>query len=201
MKGDIGLLGGSFNPVHIGHLNLAIEMQERHQLHEVWFSPATISPFKQHEKSVEPKHRLAMLQLAIADIPGFKIIDYELTRPGPSYTIDTIEFLLNEMNKQPVPRQLHLIIGDDMLEGLPNWHRIDDIIRLVPLLVGCRLSKYELEKIENPLLQKAVDRGMTETRRMEISSTDVRNRLSAGLCCRSLVTEKVLDYINKHHLY
>jgi nicotinate-nucleotide adenylyltransferase len=201
-EGNIGLFGGSFDPVHFGHINLAIEMIEKRFLSEVWFCPAALSPFKQNsEQPVSGHHRLEMLKLALESIPQCSIIDIELLRQPPSYTIETIEALEEKMKDRSDRYRLHLIIGDDAIAGLNDWYRISDIIKKATLLVGKRLSINELIAFKDPLLREAIQRGMTETRRMEISSTDVRERLRQGLCCEHLIPQKVLDYIERHHLY
>lgn len=197
---SIGILGGSFDPVHLGHLNLAMEMVEKRRLDEVWWCPAQLNPHKAGRAPVlPPLHRLSMLRLALAKFSKFKIIELELARSGPSYTIDTVEQLLIDL--QP-GSQLFLIIGEDALIGLPRWHRIDELIQKAPLLVGRRVEEEQLAAItSSQALRRAIELGMTKTRFMEISSTEVRSRLRQGLNCRHLLPEKVMDYIEIHDLY
>src|SRR5262249_44608705 len=107
-KKKIGLLGGTFDPFHFGHLNLAIEMKEKQGLDQVWFCPARLSPFKLQEQATDGQHRLKMIQLAIEGLPFFQALDLELLREGPSYTIDTI---LELQRREGEGVQFYLILG------------------------------------------------------------------------------------------
>ncbi|MBM3184600.1 MAG: nicotinate-nicotinamide nucleotide adenylyltransferase, partial [Chlamydiae bacterium] len=101
MHKTIGFFGGTFDPIHLGHLNLAIQLSEIHHLHEVLFCPAYCSPFKkENQPHVNGEHRLRMCQLALEDIPRFRVISYEVERADPSYTIDTLRALKQEMGKE-----------------------------------------------------------------------------------------------------
>lgn len=191
---SIGLYGGSFNPIHLGHLNLAMEMLEKSSLDEVWLCPAQISPYKLNEPPISADHRLAMLKLAISDMPGLAICDLELFRPAPSYTIDTLEALLNDADMRNVA--FSLIMGEDTAASFSQWHRAAEVASLVPLLVGCR-SGVEMT-LHDPFHKSF---RLVHTKVFDVSSTDVRLRLAKGKCCRHLVREKVLDYINENRLY
>lgn len=202
MGGDltkkIGFFGGTFDPPHFGHLNLAIEMQERKGLDEVLFSPAYLSPFKQNRPPIpDPIHRLKMVELMIKDIPSFKVVDWEIRRQAPSYTIDILEFLIRG-NPQS---EICLLLGGDALEGFEKWHRVEDIVRLVPLLIGSRLHGQSPIASGNSLVLQALEQGMVKTRIMEISATDLRNRLEKKLYCGHLLPKEVLDYIKQFDLY
>ena len=196
----IGLYGGSFDPIHFGHINLAIEILEAHNLDEVWFCPAQISPHKLHNHPIASEHRISMLQLAIKDIPQFRVTTIELERPGPSYTVDTVRFLVENEKHAVIPKQFYLIIGDDSVPGFFNWHKPNEIIEMVPILVGKRaLVSPPLEG--NPKICAALRQGMTPTSIIEISSRNIRQRLQAKLYCGHLLPVKVLDYIYTHQLY
>lgn len=171
-----GFLGGSFDPIHLGHLNLAISLKEAAGLDHVIICPAWVSPFKEGKKMASPEHRLNMCRLAIEGLKGFEVLDYEIKKGGPSYTIDTIKYL---------NRPLRLLLGDDQLEAFSRWKEADLLKQLAPPLVGSRLKK----EGENPIPI------------MEISSTLIRERLKSGLPCVHLVPYKVLDYIFKNDLY
>ncbi len=188
-KVKVGVLGGSFDPVHFGHLNLALSLKETCLLDEVLFVPAGISPFKEGAPPVvSSEHRLAMLKLAIAPIKGFRVIDWELKEKGPSYTIDTVRKLSEDPSLQ-----LHLLLGDDHIASFQRWKEADELIRLAPPLIGTRGSADPLQqtppgkRVNIPVL--------------DISSTVIRDRLSQKKYCGHLMPASVLDYIAQHRLY
>lgn len=199
---SIGLLGGTFDPIHFGHLNLAFELMEKRQLNEVWFIPAYTNPLKEKIPSQAIDHRLKMLQLAIQGIPQFKIKDIEIKRAPPSYTIDTIKTLMAEEESQSIPAQFYLLLGEDCFHSLPQWHLPGEIVKCVRLLIGLRggVEKKELHILPS-LIRKAVEEGITPIRLMEISATDIRKRLAQGLYCGHLVPAPVLEYIQRNKLY
>jgi nicotinate-nucleotide adenylyltransferase len=200
----IGIFGGSFDPIHIGHLNLAAEMMEAHYLHEVWFCPAAQNPLK-HNVTAGAEQRLEMLRLAIEGQPRFRILETEIKKEGPSYTIDTLEALSLEQEGSAEPNTFALILGYDAAKGFHLWHRPDEIITYAFPLVGRRINEVEEgpegEFEGSPEVIEALKKGLTPTRIMEISSIEVRYRLRKGKYCGHLVPGKVLDYISKHHLY
>lgn len=199
-KPTIGLFGGTFDPPHLGHLNLAVEMLEKHGLDEVWFCPARVNPFKQKEPPTSTEHRVAMLKLALGPYPRFRILEDEINRVGPSYTFDTLHTLIQKEKSQSKPAQFALILGEDAIGGFSKWHRAEEIVRLVPLLIGSR-SNIHGEVAGSKEILEAIDQGLTNTRIMEISATEVRARLKKGLFCGHLVPREVLDYIKTYHLY
>lgn len=176
----IGILGGSFNPPHIGHVILALEMKEHHNLDEVWLIPAGVNPHKQGLDQQTKHHRLAMIKLAIGGVPGLKVIPYEVEKEGPSYTIDTLRYL-----KATYPdTQFFLILGDEAYQKLSTWKEGNEIPKLASILIGRRgLNKGEKNRL------------------VEISATEIRDRLKKGLYCGHLVPLKVVDYIKQNHLY
>ena len=115
----IALFGGTFDPVHYGHLRLAEEAREAAGLERVLFVPAHMSPFRQQEPISPPRHRIDMARLAIADNPTFEVSELEIQRGGVSYTVDTVTTL----RAQYPDAELHLILGADALQGFPNWYR------------------------------------------------------------------------------
>lgn len=188
----IGLLGGSFDPVHLGHLNLAIAIQELCFLDEVLIIPAGVSPFKQNAPPIAtPEHRLAMLQLAISQVPNFRIIDWELKASGPSYTIETVRRIAQENDCQ-----LFLLLGEDHLPTFQHWKEVEKLTELAPLLVGTRGEKGAVESYPQVFGGKRVQIPV-----FEISSTWIRQRLSEKKYCGHLLPAAVLDYILKHRLY
>ncbi|MBS0623688.1 MAG: nicotinate (nicotinamide) nucleotide adenylyltransferase [Verrucomicrobia bacterium] len=175
----IGLFGGSFNPVHFGHLNLAIYLKETYQLSEVWWIPAHASPFRLHEPMVSPQHRFKMVELALEGLEDFKVLDLEVCRPPPSYTIDTIR----QLQSMYPNKKFALLCSEDVLEYLDSWKEAEELKKRVRILVGAR----EKQRDSCPIMQ--------------ISSTQIRKRLEKGLYCGHLVPSKVLDYISENHLY
>ena len=133
----IGILGGTFDPPHYGHLLIANEVLSELNLDEIWFMPNQEPPHKQKSESVENSDRLRMLELAIMENPAFKIEKLELERFGPSYTVDTMKIL----NERFPDHQFFFIIGADMIEYLPKWHKIDELIKLVQF-VGVERPTY-----------------------------------------------------------
>lgn len=200
MSEPIGIYGGTFNPVHFGHLNLAFEMLEKRSLSKIYFCPAALSPFKREVESIAFEHRLEMLKYAIEEIPQFLIIENELLRPPPSFTIDTIEELIAEDLRKEQHPEYFLIIGEDALAGFPSWHRAGDIIKKVKLLIGTR-SCEKSPCCDSYEMQNAIEKGMTQTRIFDISSSEIRERIQQKKYCGHLLPRKVLDYIYRNRLY
>jgi len=196
----IGFFGGTFDPIHFGHINLALQLSEKHHLDEVLFCIAARSPFKKNRPpAAEAKHRLAMTRLAIQDIPGFKVSEIELQRSGISYTIDSLRSLRAEFERGHEAVQLYILLSDESLENFHLWKNAEEIVQLAAPLVGFRTISHE--KIPASPVKGALLKGLTLTNRFEISSTQIRSRLKKGLYCRHLMPFKTLDYIHKHRLY
>lgn len=202
-KKRIGIYGGTFDPLHFGHLNLAIQIKEIHSLDEVMFCPVQMNPHKLGQKTSSFLHRLNMLKLAIGNTNGFSITEVEAKREGPSYTIDTLVDLFDEQNRRNIPTEFSLILGDDAIPNFFKWHKPEEIIKLVPLYIGRRLeSPIDINKLTgNKEICNAIKKGMTQTALFEISGTDIRIRLQKKLYCGHLVPEKILDYIYSNDLY
>ncbi len=199
---QIGILGGTFDPPHLGHLNLAIAMMESHELEEVWLCPAWASPFKQERDSTPAQHRLAMTQLAAEGVPRLRVIDWECCRPEVSYTVDTLRHLAALEAAAPHPRRLRLILGSDTAQFIGSWREPDEVVRLAPPLVGCRAGfPFRPSSNASPAVISALARGETIVPMMDISSTEIRSRLAAKRYCGHLLPVKVVDYIYNHHLY
>jgi len=199
---SIGFYGGSFDPIHNGHINMALELMEACHLSEIFFCPTYLSPHKQESTKTSGEHRLNMVELAIRDIPGFTCLDREIKREGPSFTIDTLEELLEIEEKSGNTRQLYLILGDDTIEKFHTWHRVKDIVNLVPLLIGRRLyGDADKSFSSDPLLSESIMKGLVPSSQMDISATNIRQRLLKGRYCGHLAPQKVLDYIYQNQLY
>ena len=188
----IGFFGGSFDPIHFGHIGLALQLMESCALDEVLFCPAFCSPFKTAAPPLAPpQHRLAMLRLGLEGIPRFRITSLEIDRGGPSYTIDTLRALKTESSR------FRLLLSEEAAEKFDLWREAGELIRLAPPLIGTRPGG---PSIQGPH-REALKNGMIPTKAMEISSTEIRQRLKKGLYCGHLVPSKVLEYIGKHRLY
>lgn len=194
----IGVFGGTFDPPHFGHLNLAIELAERHSLEEVWFCPANTNPFKRETQVASSTHRKAMVDLAVEGIPRCRISTIEMERSGVSYTIDTLRELVSRFPD----KEFGLILGSDGLNGFCAWHQPHEIVQLAHLLIGTRNRQSPPEALRAfPDLFNAVVSGWTPIPQFDVSSTEVRQRLQQKLYCGHLVPTKVLDYITAHQLY
>lgn len=192
----VGFFGGTFDPIHFGHLNLAVNLLEKKVFEHVFFSPASISP----EKTINPpsaskEARKEMTALAIEGISEFTLFDFELLKEGPSYTIDAINYL----KKKNPNVEFYLILGEDVLPGLPNWKNVVQLLQLAPPLVGTRPFQ-KLPYLPEELIA-FIDKGKVDIPIMEISSTDLRQRLHQKKYCGHLIPSKVLDYIRSHRLY
>ncbi len=187
----IGIFGGTFDPIHNGHLITAQSVMEFRKLEKIIFIPAYISPHKQHEKASSAQHRLNMLNLAIENIPFFECSDFEIKQHTISYTIDT----LREYKKHY--DEIDLIIGYDNIFQFHTWKEPDEILKLANIVVLKRKSSHPLDFVDK-YVEAAT---FVQTRGIEISATDIRNRVHADLPIYCLVPEKVLLYINKNKLY
>jgi nicotinate-nucleotide adenylyltransferase len=193
----IALFGGTFDPVHYGHLRLAEEAREAANLERVLFVPANASPFRLQEPLSAPHHRLQMLRLATADNPAFEVSELEIQRGGVSYTIDTV----NAFREQCPDAELFLILGADALQGFPNWYRAQEIAQACRLLVGMR-PNYDLQAILGYLPE-----GTRQQVRpipmlsMEISASAIRRQVRDGRSIRYLTPPDVIEYIQQHRLY
>ncbi len=183
----VGLIGGAFDPPHNGHLEIANVVQAALQLDEIRFMPTNIPPHKAGS-SAAAKDRVAMLRLAIKDEERFSIEENELHRDGPSYTIDTIQALKDIESET----QFYFIIGGDMIDYLPKWKRIDELVQLVHF-VGVKRPTY------NGVTSYPIQ--MVEMDEVDVSSSEIRKRLTLGQSVADLLPKEVLNYIHKHSLY
>ncbi len=195
----LGLFGGSFDPIHLGHLLVAEQAREQLGLDRVLVIPAARSPFKPEDEPSAGRHRAAMIERAIADHPAFALERCELERPPPSRTVDTVEHLRGRYGRAA---DFWWILGEDALAGFPCWHRPDDILAELRLAVfgrpGSELDLAMLER-ELPALRGRVDR--IEGPRIDISATDLRRRARQERSLRYQVMPAVEDYIRSHGLY
>jgi nicotinate-nucleotide adenylyltransferase len=185
----IGILGGTFNPIHIGHLILAEEAREKIGLDKIIFVPTFLPPHKDNSDIAFAFNRLAMVRLAIKGNRYFYTSDIEIKRDGRSYTIDT----LNEFKKKYPQDQLYFIIGSDLLEYLKEWKDLDEIIKLIKFIVVTRPG-FPLDKIPSYIKTMAI-------RAVDVSAFQIRKCIKENKSFRYLVPEAVYNYIIKKKLY
>ena len=187
----VGIFGGTFDPIHNGHLITAQSVKEIRNLEKIMFIPAYISPHKQHAKASSAQHRLNMLKIALDEIPFFGYSDFEIKQHTISYTIDTLREFKKYYDK------IDLIIGYDNIFQFHTWKEPDEILKLANVVVLKRKSSHPLDFVDK-YVEAAT---FVQTRGIEISATDIRNRVHADLPIYYLVPDKVLAYINKNKLY
>lgn len=198
----IGLFGGTFDPVHFGHLNLAIELCEKGELDEVWWVPALLNPHKGTEPLASLEHRIATLELALKGIPRFHIKNVEGKRAPPSYTVDTIREFISHASCHGLAHRYFLLMGEDAVARFSAWHLPEEILKMVSLLIGSRCGLWQCALADYGVtIRDAIQAGLITTRLMDISATDVRRRLVRGAYCGHLVPQPVLEYIKTHALY
>ncbi len=194
----IGLLGGTFNPVHEGHLSIAREAMRLFDLSAVWFIPCGIPPHKPITHLAPNDDRLAMLRLALADEPRFEALPIELDRPGTSYSLDTIQAIQEQHPGQPFV----FIIGADTLPELHTWHKplkILEHIRIVSLARPGFLPKADSLKLPAPWPEKLLA-DLRTGYPLDVASRGIRQQIAAGQPV-PLVPGPVMRYIQEHNLY
>ena len=186
----IGIFGGTFDPIHLGHLITARSVKEIRNLSQIIFIPANTSPLKQDIKSASPKHRFEMTKLAVEDYNDFSVSDYEINNSDISYSINTIKYFKN------LYKNIELIIGYDNFLVFDKWYKWEEILELVNVVV---LKRF----FENPEQgkMKLADFIFVDSPTIQISSTAIRERYSNNLPIDLLVTPKVLNYIKQNNIY
>ncbi|ASK63128.1 nicotinic acid mononucleotide adenylyltransferase [Virgibacillus phasianinus] len=183
----VGILGGTFDPPHLGHLIIAEEVRHTLNLEEIWFVPSQEPPHKDKART-SAKQRVDMVQHAIECNPFFKLNTIEVNRVGKSYTIDTLTLL----KKEHPDISFHFIIGADMVEYLPKWHKINELMNMVTF-VGVKRVGFELEP-PYPIT-------LVDIPYIEISSTMIRERIETNIPVTYLLPEPVIYYIKEKRLY
>jgi len=192
----IGILGGTFNPVHIGHLILAEEAREKLGLDKIIFVPTALPPHKDNLNIAPAKDRLKMLKLAVASNKFFAVSDIEIKRGGRSYTIDTVR----ELKKNNPADSLYLIIGSDLITYFDDWKDIDQIAKIVTFVVATRPG-YPLEAAGSYAAMQEVGIKTLAIRAVDVSGFEVRQCIARNQSFGYLVPDKVFDYIKKRKLY
>ena len=206
----IGIMGGTFDPIHFGHLRTALELYQSYELAEVRLIPC-YQPVHRKVPVASPEHRLAMVRSAMSDEKSLTVDDCEIQRGTPSYTIETLEELHKKMPNTP----LCLIMGIDALLGFPSWHRFEDILNLAHLIVAHR-PQYHLPHtgIIADLLKERLKHHSSALHEclagniilhpvtaLEISASDIRKQIASGLNPRYLLPDSVYHYIKQHGVY
>lgn len=198
----VGVLGGTFDPIHIGHLVAAEEVRAQLGLDRVVFVPAGLPPHKLTDDVSSVDHRLAMVKLAIVSNPYFTVSRVDIDRFGPCYTVDTIELLRDEWGQAAGDVELYFILGSDSLADIVTWHKPERLIRLCRLAVmerpGYRVDMDELERLLPGITSRV---HFINSPQLDISSTDIQKRVRQGLPIKYQVPEAVADYIYQHELY
>lgn len=199
----IGIIGGSYNPVHIAHLVIADRFTEQLSLSTTYFVPAFRSPFKLNDSAndiVAPHDRLAMLRLAIARNPKFRVSSVELDRQGTSYTIDTIAYF-KDLHPQA---QLYLLIGSDQAAAFTKWHKWQEILASVQLCIARRPHTIPPEMERALSFQLATDISSPiwiDAPIIALSSSEIRSRIAQGQTIHYIVPHEVEQYLDKNKLY
>ncbi|TPR14035.1 nicotinate-nucleotide adenylyltransferase [Apilactobacillus timberlakei] len=187
-KKKIGILGGTFNPIHNGHLFIAEQVRTKLNLDKVLFMPDYIPPHIDQKSAISSVDRVNMVNLAIKDNHNFGILMDEIDRKGKSYTYDTMNALLrNNPNSD-----YYFIIGGDMVHYLPKWYKIDELTKIIKF-VGIQRGKYD-NNSKYSIIKLNVHK-------LDISSTLIRNSIKDGQSVRYLIPDEVLQYIKEHHIY
>ena len=196
----VGIFGGTFDPVHVGHLLLAEEARVVLALNEVLFIPTGQPWLKAGTKVGEGRHRMAMVELAVAANPGFRASDMEIRRPGPTYTVDTLTVLRDELGPSV---ELYVILGIDAVNDLGRWHLPERIFELGTVVAAPRpgsqsLDARALDSVSSGASQKIM---LLDTPLVGVSGRGIRRRVCNGQSIRYMVPDSVAAYIHAQGLY
>ena len=197
---NIGVLGGTFDPIHSGHLIIAEESRLKIRLARVLFVPAGQQWLKTGRNTEPAAHRVEMVKLAIATNPHFKISTVDVDRPGPSYSVETIAILQQRMGAEA---RIFFLVGWDSLAELPQWKEPDRLIQLCKLVAVTRpgFSRPDLKALESSVPGVTQSVVWLDIAPVDIGSSDIRKRVAQGLSIYGLVPEAVETYIKEHELY
>ena len=196
----VGIMGGTFDPIHNGHLILAEAVRDALDLDEVLFIPSARPPHKLGRDITSPEHRLAMTVLATCFHPNFRVSSIEILRNGPSYAVDTIDALKREYK---AGTEFYFILGADAALELSTWHNAQELIEKCNFIAATREGTHiDINAVEAQFGTSAKGHiQRVETPKIEISSTDIRDKLKRGRSIRYLVPDTVEAYIRKEQLY
>ena len=197
------MFGGTFDPIHLGHTAVAEAAADRIGAEKIIFIPAKRSPLKKSFPEAGDEDRFAMIALAIADNGRFQLSDYELKKRQPSYTLETVRHFQAEFGSDT---SIYCLVGADTVDELPHWYKITELLDACILCVmfraGCRPPDFaRFTESWGPQRIGKLRRNVIKTPLVDISSTEIRNRLAAGRDVSNMLAPSVADYIRKHGLY
>jgi len=194
----IGILGGTFDPPHLGHLILAEYAIEAFALSHLLFVPAADPPHKMNQEIISIEHRLKMLELAVHSNANFSISRVDVDRPGPHYTVSMVQIIQSQYPEA----ELYFVMGGDSFADLPNWDRPQQLMQLAKLAIMRRPPENIYPSMHEDVLPGLAERAVIiNAPLLEISSTEIVNRLQYGMSVRYLVPQAVLAYITAHEIY
>ncbi len=185
---QVGILGGNFNPIHMGHLIIADQVYHQLDLDKVYLMPSFLPPHVDAKPTISASHRLKMVELAVIGNPVLAIETAEIERGGKSYTYDTMK----ELKEKNPDTDYYFIIGGDMVEYLPKWYRIDELSQLVQF-VGVRRPEFSIST-HQPII-------WIDVPEMELSSSVIRSKIAHGCSVKYFLPDEVLNYIQEKGLY
>lgn len=196
----IGIFGGTFHPIHIGHLVLADQAMAQYQLSQIWFMPSKRPPHKQSHQLCEDEHRKNMVRLAIESNPAFQLCEIEFEREELSYTSDTLKLLQERYPED----EFYFLMGGDSVMYLDAWHEPAEIFRLAHILASSR-TDISREQIDEKLLMLRQQYGaridFVDMPNIDVSSHEIREGVADGKPVRYYLTEKVYQYIIENRLF
>ena len=200
IKHRVGILGGTFDPIHNGHLMMAEAVRDESEMEKVLFIPAAQPPHKRGHKISPAEDRYMMTVLATCMNPAFEVSDIEMRREGPSYSIDTVRALLRATGGDS---EFFFIAGTDVIREIHTWERIEELLDICPFIAASRPGcRPDVERTRNLLGDLGVRQiHLLNTPELEISSTDIRERVAAGRSIKYIVPSEVEHYIYKKGLY
>lgn len=197
------MFGGTFDPIHIGHTTVAADAAERIGAEKIIFIPAKLSPLKVFLPRADDNHRLKMISLAIAGEKNFQVSDYELKKPAPSYTLETVQKFQSDYGRETI---IHWLIGADTVDDLAYWYKISELIDACNLTTMYRAGWEppdftRFEGIWGRQRIEKLQRNIIETPLVDISSTEIRDLIAKNSDFAEMVHPAVADYIRKNGLY
>jgi nicotinate-nucleotide adenylyltransferase len=194
----LGIFGGSFDPVHNAHLAVARACQQQAKLDQVWFTPTAIQPLKQNGPRASDAHRLEMLRLAVRDEPTWRVCSIETDRGGFSYTVDTLRQIHDELPDA----ELYFLVGADARNDVATWKEPQEIFRMATPLVVYRAGQPSPDLDRLKLLCTSHTRPqLIDMPAIDVSSSEIRQRVAAGEPIDKLVPDAVAEFITQHRLY